>query len=350
MKKILLIEDNPEILENTSEILELAGFGVLSAASGKAGMEAAMEYLPELIICDVMMPELDGFGVLHLVRKHPALSGTPFIFLTAKSERTDFRRGMEMGADDYLTKPFNDTELPNAVESRLKKAESLKRSAGALPEEGAEQPMKTEEAIRELTSGRVINKYRRKQLIFSEGNHPQYLFYVLKGKVKVFKSSDDGKELTVGLYAAGDFLGYIALLEEAPYKVSAEALEDSEVSLIPRDDFSGMINKNPGVARQFILLLAKNNNEKSEQMVQLAYNSLRKRVANALLMLRRKYQDTASPKFSIHISREDLANLSGTATESLIRTLSDFRQEKLIEINGGDIVILDERKLERMVN
>lgn len=350
MKKILLIEDSPEILENASEILELAGYRVFGAASGKAGMEAALEHLPDLIICDVMMPELDGFGVLHLVRKHPALSGIPFIFLTARSERSDFRRGMEMGADDYLTKPFNDTELLNAVESRLKKAESLKRSTGALSGEETGQPVKTEEAIRELIAGRVTNKYRKKQVIFSEGNHPQYLFYVLKGKVKVFKSSDEGKELTVGLYAAGDFLGYIALLEEAPYKVSAEALEDSEVSMIPRDDFSGLINKNPGVARQFILLLAKNNNEKSDQMVQLAYNSLRKRVANALLALLRKYQDAASSKFSIHISREDLANLSGTATESLIRTLSDFRQEKLIEIHGGDIVILDEQKLHKMLN
>src|SRR5688572_27603161 len=105
---ILLIEDNNEIRENTAEILELASYKVTTAENGKAGVEKALKDKPDLIICDIMMPVLDGYGVLHLVNKNPGLASVPFIFLTAKSERADYRKGMEMGADDYISKPFTD--------------------------------------------------------------------------------------------------------------------------------------------------------------------------------------------------------------------------------------------------
>ena len=127
MTHLLLIEDNKEIRENTAEILELAGYNVRSAENGKLGVEQALKERPDLIICDIMMPVLDGYGVLHLLNKNPELTGIPFIFLTAKSERGDFRKGMEMGADDYITKPFSDIELLSAIESRLKKTSLFKK-------------------------------------------------------------------------------------------------------------------------------------------------------------------------------------------------------------------------------
>jgi len=353
MKTILLIEDNTDILENTSEILELAGYRVLTAPNGKLGVEAALVDPPDLIICDIMMPVLDGYGVFHLVRKNPDLAHIPFIFLTAKSDRSDLRKGMELGADDYITKPYTDTELLNAVERRLERIACLKQD---LREERSAGPaedlahMTVDQALTQLVEGRIINKYRKKQPIFSEGNHPQYLFCLKKGKVKVFKSSGERKELTVGLYSEGDFIGYIALLEDDVYKVSAEALEDTEVALIPRSAFLDTVSANKEVARRFFRLVANNNNEKAEKLVQLAYNSLRKRVADTLLTLARKYDSGTGANFSIHISREELANLTGTATESLIRTLTDFRHEKLIDIREGDIFILDGQKLKRLVN
>lgn len=346
MKKILLIEDNQEILENTAEILDLAGYEVYTASEGKAGVEKAIECHPDLIVSDIMMPVLDGYGVLHLVQKNPELAGTPFIFLTAKTDRSDFRKGMEMGADDYITKPFTDTELLNAIETRLKKAE---RKKGHEDDNKAE-PEKREHTLKELFENSVVDKYKRKHIIFTEGNHPQYLFYVVKGKVKAFKTSEYGKELTVGLYAAGDFIGYTALLEESTYRVTAEALEETEIAIISRKDFFDLIDSNSAVAMQFIRILADKNNQKAEQMVQLAYDSLRKRVANALLLLQHKFKSGSEGKFTIKITREELANLSGTSTESLIRTLSDFRSEKLIAIHGSDIEILEKGKLENMVN
>ena len=145
-------------------------------------------------------------------------------------------------------------------------------------------------------------------------------------------------------------MGYTAVLEESTYRVTTKALADSDIALITRTDFFALIHSNQAVAMQFIRFMASNNNQKAEQMVQLAYHSLRKRVANALLLLKDKFQTAEHERFTIHITREELAHLSGTTTESLIRTLSDFRSENLIEIKGGDIAILDEKKLEYMIN
>lgn len=346
MKKILLIEDNQGIRENTAEILELANYKVYTAENGKLGVEAALQHQPDLIICDIMMPVLDGYGVLHLLHKNPSLQNTPFIFLTAKTERADIRRGMELGADDYLTKPFMETELLTAIESRLRKVELMKQEFSA-DLQGLDQLMRINtgnQSLESFTADRNVNTYRKKQLIYSEGNRPSRLYYVRKGKVITCKSNEDGKELVVGLYNEGDFLGHIALLEGTVYKETAKAIEDAELALIPKEDFEELMNSNLNIARKFITMLAKNVTEQEERLLKLAYNSLRKKVADALITLHKKYQTT------IDIGRENLASIAGTATESMIRTLGDFKNEKLIDIKDGSIVILNEKKLESMLN
>ena len=163
MKHLLLIEDNNEIRENTAEILELAGYKVRTAENGKIGVELALQEKPDLIICDIMMPVLDGYGVLHLLNKNPDLTGIPFIFLTAKAERSDFRRGMEMGADDYITKPFSDIELLNAVESRLKKTELLTKNYNTdiegmnqmIADFGGNNPLKEQAPDRKINHNKI---------------------------------------------------------------------------------------------------------------------------------------------------------------------------------------------------
>lgn len=352
MKKILLIEDNEDIRSNTAEILELSNYIVEVAENGKIGVEKAIECKPDLIICDIMMPVLDGYGVLHAVHKNEAIKNTPFIFLTAKTERSDFRKGMELGADDYITKPFTGTELLNAVDSRLKKIDELKQelAPGLEGLNNLIQATSGNKALQALTEDRNINKYKRKQIIYSEGNHPNRLYYVIKGKIKTYKTNEDGKELVTELFSSGDFLGHIALLEGTLYKDTAEAMEDSELAIIPREDFDELINKNHEVARKFIQLLAKNISVKETQLLGLAYNSLRKKVADALLLLQKKYQEKKDEKFVIDISRESLATIAGTATESLIRTLGDFRNEKLIDIKEGNITLLNTKKLEQLLN
>ena len=351
MNTVLLIEDNAEIRENTAEILELANYRVVTAENGKEGIEKALAEKPDIIVCDIMMPVLDGYGVLHMLNKSDELREIPFIFLTAKTERLDFRKGMEMGADDYITKPFTEIELLNAIEQRIQKDQRIKEkySSASVNMKSLFDEIGRESVWEEFSSGRFTNQYKKKQVIYSEGNHPTSLFYVSRGKVKLYKSNDDGKDLTIGLYGEGEYFGYMSLLKHSVYRETAEAMEESEIAMIPREEFENLIGENPLIMKKFIQLLAGNIAEKENQLLGLAYNSLRKRVADALLLLRQKFGNGTS-QFAIHISREDLANIAGTATESLIRTLSDFKSEKLIDIRDGKIVLLNEKKLENLFN
>ncbi len=352
MKKILIVEDNQAVRENISEILGLANYKAISAENGKVGLDMAAKEIPDLIICDIMMPELDGYGVLHMLNKNPKLSAIPFIFLTAKADRSDFRKGMEMGADDFITKPFDDIELLNAVETRLKKSDMLKMEFSVSSSGINEFMNQARSSIKlSLTSGdREIQHFKKKQMIYTEGHRPVALYFIQKGKVKTFKINEDGKELITSIFKEGDFMGYTALLEESMYQDHAEALEDAELMVIPKTDFIALISNDSQIARKFIQLLSHNLAEKEEQLVNLAYNSLRKRVANGLLLVYDKFKKAPSDKPKLEISREDLAQVVGTATESLIRTLSDFKGEKLIEIKEGKISILNEQRLKNLLN
>lgn len=350
MKTILLIEDNADVRENTAEILELANYKVMTAPDGKEGVELAKKNTPDLIICDIMMPGLDGYGVLHLINKDISLSTVPFIFLTAKAERSDLRKGMELGADDYITKPFDKTELLNAVESRIRKNELLKKEY-TKDIEGLStfiSDVAGANALKKFLEDRKINHYRKKESIYLEGNYPNGLYYINSGKVKIFKTHTYGKELITDLLKQGDFFGYTALLEESPYIDSAEALEDAEVTFMPKEEFNNLMYGNPHVTRNFLRILTKGMMDKQERLVDLAYSSVRKRTAEALILLKDKYKSDDQVAFAMAIAREDLANIVGTATESLIRTLSDFKEEKLIEIKDGKIRILDDKKLKSL--
>lgn len=352
MKKILVIEDNAAVRENIAEILELSSYNVITAEDGMQGIKQVLLTKPDLILCDIAMPEMDGYGVLHMLRRNPDVKHTPFIFLTAKTERGDFRAAMEQGADDFITKPFSATELLQAVESQLKKHEMM------IVELSTENYSYTSSFINEgytetvklFLEGRSLNKYKKKQIIYYEGNRPMYLFYLIKGKVKTYKRNEDGKEFVTELYHAGDFFGYVALMEAASYKETAETMEECEIAIIPKADFETLLNKNQAVANKFIKMLAKNVTDKEQQLLNIAYNSLRKKVADALIMIQAKLVEEKNDKSPIHISRENMAAIAGTAAESLIRTLSDFKNEKLIDIKEGNVIILEKEKLVNLMN
>lgn len=351
MGTILIIDDHAEIRENIAEILQLAGYATILAENGRKGIDLAVRQKPSLIICDIMMPELDGYGVLHLLRKNPVTEYIPFIFLTAKIERNDFRKGMEMGADDFITKPFDDIELLNAIETRLKKYQILEHKYSS-DENGAGELMK------DLCGSGLFNmdlsqyeseKIARKQLLYSRNKRPKYVYYLRKGKVKIFKLNDEGKEYITYLATDGDFIGYMALLENTQYDDSAEVLEESEIIMISKEDFSTAVFNDLNIATKFIRLITKNVKEQEERLLNLAYSSLRKRIAKALVNIQSKLSAQNSSSHVIDISRDDLAHYVGTATESLIRTLSDFKIEKLIEIKEGKIKILNPEKLNSLM-
>lgn len=347
MKKILLIEDNVEVRENAAEILTLANYEVTTAKNGKEGAELAQKLLPDLIVCDIMMPELDGYGVLHILNKKPETARIPFIFLTAKAEKTDIRKGMNLGADDYLTKPFDDTDLLNAIEVRLRKNDMQRRnypaSADGLDKfiEDARQVLN----LKDLCKENKVKSYKKKSDIFSEGDTPKYVFFIKSGNVKTFKSHPDGKELITNLYKENDFFGYEALLDNSMLTDSAIVLEDSELVMIPKHDFITLLHNQPDVSLSFISLLCKKVADKEAQLLNLAYNSVRQRTAEALLKLWRLKKGEGP----LSVLRDDLAKVVGTASESVIRVLSDFRSEGLIEMDGTKIKMVQAANLEKVV-
>ena len=352
-KTILIIEDNLEVRENTAELLELGGYHVMTASNGKEGVAAAQQYNPDLIICDIMMPILDGYGVLHLLGKKHETARIPFIFLTAKSEKSDVRKGMELGADDYIIKPFNDTELLNSIEARLKKAEN---NVGTIEHMNYRlHQMKDRDVMWDDLLKDIADKYIRsvgkRDVIYSEGDTCQGVYIVVKGKVKVHKSHDLGKDLILRVRGKGEMMGYVSLLHGEIQLDNAVALEPSEIMFIPRNSFFNWLEEQPKMMLELIYMMSGALIFERDRALNLAYSSVRKRTSDALLKLKGRFHEGNSDTlFTMPISRDDLAAMVGTATESVIRTLSDFKEEGLIKIQGSSITILNEEKLRRMKN
>jgi DNA-binding response OmpR family regulator len=344
--RILIIEDNDDIRESIIEILGLAGYEVLEADNGKSGIEIAVKQLPDLILCDIMMPELDGYGVLYLLNKNPQTAATPFIFLTAKAERIDMRKGMEMGADDYLTKPFDDVELLNAIESRLNKrtkqeklySKSLEQIKGLIHNNSGLKEL--QRAIEQ----RKVRHLKKKQVIYYEGDVVTGIYLILKGKVKTAKLAEDGRQLVTGIYAADQYFGVASLLINKPYTEIAETLDDTDLCFLPKEIIEALIHKFPDISKQFIQILSNDVLDKEQQLMQLAYHSVRKRLAEVLLRL--SNQEISEDSLVLKISRDNLAALAGMATETVSRILSDFKEEQIIERKGSIIQILSLQKLQ----
>src|SRR5690606_27664694 len=211
MKKVLIIEDNVDVRENTADILELAGYKVATAENGKIGLEKAIQLLPDVIVCDIMMPEMDGYEVLQDLNKNAKTASIPFVFLTAKTERTDMRKGMNLGADDYLTKPFSENELLEAIECRMKKHDFLKKEYSKTIEgvsqfiEAASTYMDLDHLSRDYSP----QKFNKRDVIYMEGSAANSLYFIHSGVVKTYKSTEKGKEFVTGLCSAGHFFGQL---------------------------------------------------------------------------------------------------------------------------------------------
>jgi len=348
-KTVLIIEDNNDIRENIFEILQLADYTVYEAQNGKAGVELAIQHKPDIILCDIMMPELDGYGVLYMLNKNPETANIPFIFLTARAERLDHRKGMEMGADDYLTKPFDDMELLNAIESRLKKkdaqrefySKSLDRLGSLISNKDGLAEMK------KIIQERRTRQFKKGQVIYYEGDKGTGLYLLINGKAKSIKLAPDGRELMTGIYSPDDYMGINSMLLNEAHSDTATAMEDSTVCLIPKESLEQLMNQYPDVAREFIKLLAKDVKDKEEHLLQMAYNSVRKKMADAMVRLQSQQGDEDR---IFKITREDLAAMTGMATETVSRTLSDFKDEGLIEKKGSVIRVVNLEGLAKMKN
>nr|WP_294935501.1 response regulator [uncultured Flavobacterium sp.] len=349
MIKIVLIEDNNDIRENVVEILELSGYEVYAASNGKLGVELAIKQKPDIVLCDIMMPEMDGYEVLEALNAHSDTKATPFIFLTAKAERPDIRKGMDMGADDYLTKPFDDVELLRAIESRLKKKETQQLFYGQSPERLKEAISKKDgiAELKNLMEDRSTRKYKKNQVIHHEGDRVTGIYFIISGKVKTVKLTQEGRELITGLYKTDDYLDINIILSNDTYTDTSIAVEESVLSFLPAEQFDKLLFLYPDIGVKFIKLLANNIQEKEQRLLQIAYSSVRKRIAESIVRLVDQHSNDGK---SLKISRDDLAAISGTAPETVSRTLTDFRSEGLIDKKGSTVTILNPDKMNRMKN
>jgi len=354
MKKVLVIEDNKDVRENTAEMLELANYEVTTAKNGKIGVEKAKEFAPDLVVCDIMMPLMDGYDVLRTLGRDSSTASIPFIFLTAKTDRADMRLGMNLGADDYLTKPFEEKELLKVIACRMKKNDFIKKEIAKNLEgintflEEASQYIDLES----LSQDHALKNYDKKDIIFWEGDNTHSLYFIESGVVKTYKSTEAGKELVTGIHTAGDFIGQLSLLSTTgKYVENAIVLEDSELCVIPKTDFVKLLNGNHVVSQKFIGMLSNNLIEVQSQLVDIAFSSVRERAAKALLELYDKGLIKDHVDEGIGIPREDFAGMIGAATETAIRTLADFKDEGLITTDSGRrIILLNKAELQTVAN
>ncbi|OAD46370.1 response regulator [Polaribacter atrinae] len=348
MRKILLIEDDVVLRENTSELLELSNYEVTSASNGKIGVQLAQKIVPDIIVCDIMMPELDGYGVLEALTKNEVTKHIPFIFLSAKTERSDVRKGMDLGADDYITKPFNEDELISAIESRLAKVSILKdrREINEAIEEEEEDIRSLNDLKNYFEDNGETFIFLKDASIYKEGNNSNYIYLINSGLIKCHKLDEQGKQLTTALYKEDDLFGYTSFSQNLAYQESATAIQKTELVGLSKKTLTGVLNKNHKVTLELIELLTEDLAVVKDQLLQMAYSSVSKKTAKTILMFAEKLN--RKPEDQIKISRNDLASVAGIATETLIRTMSSFKKQGLIEIEGRTIRILDLEKLKEI--
>ena len=352
MKTILLIEDDPVMRENTAELLELANYTVLTAANGKIGVSLAKKHIPNIIICDIMMPELNGYGVLQIISKDITTKHIPFIFLSAKIEHKDVRKGMNMGADDYITKPFDESELYSAIESRLAKAAILKEKLENKLEketyfETNENELKTLNQLKNYVSDLAEEySFNAGEIIYHETDNSNFIYLIKKGIVKTYKIDEQGKELITELRKEDDLFGFTSFSNNVPHQEFAAAIEETIVLRISNKELKDILQKNHELTLELFDYLNDNVSEIKEHLLEMAYSSVRKKTATTILQFTEKIKKT--PNICVQILRSDLASIAGIATETFIRTLSEFKREGLIDVDGRNIKILNLEKLKKI--
>ncbi|MFO7744461.1 MAG: response regulator [Psychroflexus sp.] len=343
-KKILLIEDDKTVRENTAELLELSNYKVETASNGKIGIEKAPAFLPDVVVCDIMMPEMDGYQVLENLSKDDNLRKIPFIFLSAKTDHKDVRRGMNLGADDYLTKPFEEEELIDAIESRLAKADIL------LSNETNQKPdssLQSFEALKDFFRNEPLKNFEAGEHIFESGQTSNSIYLIEKGVVKTYKLDENGKELITAINKVNDIFGNLSFTKQSSLSEFASALEDSSLYEISTEKVKKLFNEHPKAMFEFIDQLGEHLSETKSQLMDMAYSSVRKKTAQSILLFSERLKKNKLSQ--IRISRADLAAVAGIASESLIRTLSTFKKEGIIDVEGRNIKINDFEALERIV-
>ncbi len=208
-----------------------------------------------------------------------------------------------------------------------------------------------DEDLNLLNLSKGCNTFKKGQLIFNEGGFPHGLFCVNSGKIKIAQSGDEGKEQIVRFAKDGDILGYRTLLSGDKYSCSATALDDTSICFIPKDTFFKLIAKNANLSMEIMKLLAHDLKNAERKITDLAQKPVRERMAEALLFLKETYgYESDNATINVSLSREEIANIAGTARETATRLLSEFKDDGIVELVGKKIKILNHQKLVKTAN
>jgi len=344
---ILVINDSDIQRESMVELLSLSGYQTLAAENGKKGLEILGKHKPDLILCDVNMPELDGYGVLRAIHNIPHMTNTPFIFWSSKPDIKGLRKGMNLGADDYLINP-NDEDVLEVISIQLKKSLLIKQRFENETKRLTTLINDTSNFNHIFSSSpyKLNRTVKAKQAIYLEGDPVNFIFSLVKGKVKTFKMNDEGKEIIIGLHKEGDIFGHASFLENSQQEFCT-AIEASELVYIPKEEFLQILDSNSDVALKLIKSVLCLYLEAGDKMLKLAYNSSTKKIADALSFYSHIYQKGQD---DFPFDRGDIASLAGVAKESVSRRLSDFKAKGLIKIDriSGHIKIKDTAKFSNL--
>jgi CheY-like chemotaxis protein/CRP-like cAMP-binding protein len=349
MNKLLIIEDHLEVRENLQELLELCNYTVLCAPNGETGIRLALTEQPDLILCDIMMPGLDGYEVLAYLAQQPETAAIPFIFLTAKADKADIRRGMQLGADDYITKPFEEEELLKAIQVRLHKSHLLKqpfqRSSEGLQsflfqarQEGGLPP--------DAHAAAGVRRFEPNQFIFHEGESPQHLFFIASGSVCVYRPDQPEPGRVSTTYEKGSFFGYKALIQGTPYLHRAETIAATEISLIPKSDFYALLLHNRTFSIRFIQLLANQVRDQEKQLLKMVQELSKRKVAGIILELFPVFEKRSKADIPL----ETIQSQARMANLNINLALRYLHREKAICLQQDCIQLLDTQKLRALVN
>jgi DNA-binding response OmpR family regulator len=337
---ILIIEDNEGVRENLEKFLGLYGYTILAEPNGMAGVKTAIQHLPDLILCDVMMAEQDGYGVLNILSENDDTAGIPFIFTTSKIETEDICRGMNLGADDYITKPFHKDELLQVISTRLKK---IGLSNGVTPVASAGQVhlsdpegglKRLEEAFEKKGHQHTLSEGG---YIFREGENPHFIYRVEAGHVHLSRAHEHGHDYIIAELGAGEIFGVPSALERTPLHYSGiVGLGGTVLQSLAINELVKLLNTDRTVIEALMRLMAGRVVIRGDRLVNQAYDSVRRRTALVLCDLHEKYEGEA-----IELSREELAQMVGSTKESIIRSLSDFKQDGLLRSEGKRLILQD---------
>lgn len=340
---ILLIEDQQSVRENIAELLELAGHRVLQAENGIEGIRLAKAHLPDLVLCDIMMPELDGYGVAEVLGRQPETSGIPLIFLTAKADAADFRRGLAKGAVDYISKPFQSHELLETIEMRLKREHPTRRAeAGRAAWDNWVLGLQSDHPATLQGTPLHVLKMDKGSNLYAEGDSSRFIWFIKSGFIKQERMDSKGKKLCLRTLGPGSFSGWTGEFEHGIHTEDAACITPTEVIRIAQSDVHEAFIERPELALELHRRAHEMAKEFESAALSLAYGSARENTARALL----RFAVPSSDGLVIRLSREDLANSVGMASESIIRTLASFKQDGLTDTIGRTVVLLNPDGLE----